>query len=258
MVYADEVAQANARHWDRMVKENCGYTIPWLDLTPDLIRRIATGEETSSLGLRTVCSFASRIDVEDKDVLCIGSGGGQQSAVFGLLGARVVVVDFCEGQIAGDRKAAAYYGYDVTTVHADMRDLSSLADECFHIVYGTALVYVPDVRVVYRQVARVLRRGGLYRTDFHQPAIHAVDWDGGGYRITKAYSDRTNTRNDGAIEFRHYLDDIFNRLLEAGLTILRIDDLSRMMEPPSEAVPGSWAHQEPYVGGLFAVESRKG
>lgn len=32
-------------------------------------------------------------DIDGKDVLCLASGGGQQSAVFSLLGAKVTVVD---------------------------------------------------------------------------------------------------------------------------------------------------------------------
>jgi hypothetical protein len=28
----DKAAKANRQHWERMVKEGCGYTIPWLDL----------------------------------------------------------------------------------------------------------------------------------------------------------------------------------------------------------------------------------
>lgn len=104
-------------------------------------------------------------DVDDKDVLCLASGGGQQSAVFGLLGARVTVVDLAQGQLAGDREAAAHYGYEVTTIQADMRDPSCLDDESFDLVFqATSMGYVPHVREVYSQVARVLRSGGLYRT----------------------------------------------------------------------------------------------
>lgn len=35
-------------------------------------------------------------NVEDKDVLCLASGGGQQSVVLSPLGARATVVDICE------------------------------------------------------------------------------------------------------------------------------------------------------------------
>ena len=70
-------------------------------------------------------------DVADKDVLCLAAGGGQQSAVFGLLGARVTVIDFTQGQLNGDITAAKHYGYPVETIRANIRDLSEIQDASF-------------------------------------------------------------------------------------------------------------------------------
>jgi len=250
----DEAANINEKHWERMVREGCGYTIPWLDLDPEAIRRYARGELNpvpESLAVMTPCGILA--DVEGKDVLCLASGGGQQSAVFGLLGARVTVVDLAQGQLDGDRAAAAHYGYEITTIYADMRDLSCLDDESFDMVYGTALCYVPDARQVYSEVARVLRQDGIFRVDFHQPAVHFMTWDGDGYRITKPYFEKIDRREDGAIEFRHYMDDIFNGIIDAGMSIRQVVDLSRNRKPDSQAAPGSWAHENSYIGGAFVI-----
>ena len=42
-----------------------------------------------------------------------------------------------------------HYGYNVTTIQGDMRDLSDLADESFDLVYGTGTCYIPDVHEVF-------------------------------------------------------------------------------------------------------------
>ncbi len=254
----DEIAAANERLWEREVQKGCGFTIPWLELDPELIRQYAKGTLEPVPEPLTVMSPRDILaEVEGKDVLCLACGGGQQSAVFALLGARVTVVDLAQGQLKGDRKAAAHYGYEIRTIHGDMRDLSPLGDESFDVVYGTAICYVPDAREVYREVARVLRPNGLYRTDWRQPAIHFVAWDGSGYRIAKPYAERIDRREDGGIEFRHYMDDIFNGLLEVGLSIWRVEDLSRHVKPDSQAPPGTWAHERTYIGGEFVVVARK-
>ncbi len=254
----DEVARANEPFWERMVREGCGFTIPWLDLDPNVIRQFAEGKLDPVPEPLTAMSPGNILaEVEGKDVLCLACGGGQQSAVFALVGARVTVVDLAQGQLEGDRKAAAHYGYEVTTIHGDMRDLSLLDDGSFDIVYGTAVCYVPDTRQVYSEVARVLRPGGLYRSDWRQPAIHFVAWDGNGYRVTKPYSEKTDQREDGALEFRHYMDDIFNGLLEVGLSIRQVADLSRRVKPDLQAFPGSWTHERAYSGGEFVVVARK-
>ena len=99
----DEVAVANQRHWEKMVEEACGYTVPWLDLDAALLRRYAKGEMTLNQEPLFVYPPGLLLDIEGRDVLCLGSGGGQQSAVFGVLGARVTVVDLAEGQMNNEQ-----------------------------------------------------------------------------------------------------------------------------------------------------------
>ena len=255
----DKAAKANQQHWERMVKEGCGYTIPWLDLDIALLRQYAAGEVAFLLEPLT-CMFPPSIlvDVASKDVLCLASGGGQQSAVFGLLGARVTVVDLVEGQIEGDRKAAAHYGYEIAAFQADMRNLSCLDDSTFDLVYqANSIGYVPDVRQVYAEVARVLRPNGRYRVVHGNPATAFISWDGQAYCISKPYAERLN-RREGAIDFRHYMDDIFNGLLDVGLSIQRVYEAPYHCMGDPKAKPGSWDHERAYVAGEFAIVARKG
>ena len=41
--------------------------------------------------------------IAGKGVLCLAGGGGQQSAAFALLGAKVTVLDFSETQLERDK-----------------------------------------------------------------------------------------------------------------------------------------------------------
>lgn len=256
----DDAADVNEKHWDRVVADGCGFTVPWLDLDRDLVRRYASGElevvPETLIGMYPACALS---DVEGKDVLCLANGGGQQSAVFGLLGARVVVVDISEGQLAGDRIAAEHYGYDVTTIHTDMRDLSRIGDGSFDLIYqAPSTSYIPDLRAMYSEVARVLRAGGTYAVQFTNPATEFTheEWDGVGYRIIRPYAERVRRTENGAIEFRHYLSDIFNGLIEAGLSIYRVEEDPLHLIPKPDARPGGWEHCQMYLPG-FAVVARK-
>jgi len=258
----DEIAARNERHWERMVKAGCGFTVPWLDLDRPLLRRHARGQldpvPEPLIGIYPASVLA---DLDGKDVLCLACGGGQQSAVFGLLGARVTVVDLAEGQLDGDRTAAAHYGYEVTTVRADMRDLSCFRDESFDLVYGEGMCYVPDVGQVYSEVARVLRPGGLYRVGVTNPGTEFVDtdsWDGQGYRITVPYAvQRVEHDMDGPVEFRHYWADIFNGLLAVGLFVQAVHDDPCHLRHNPRARPGSWQHMLAYVQWGLAIVVRK-
>ena len=254
----DEAAIANEAMWDREVGRQVGSTVPWLDLDPDMLRRFARGELDEAperLASRWPCPTLLLGDVEGKDVLCLGTGGGQQSAVYGLLGARVTVADLSRKQLEGDRTAAAHYGYKVTTIHADMRDLSCLDDESFDVVDSMGMCYVPDVRPVYSEIARVLRTGGRVRMNGGQPAVFAVAWDGEGYRIAKPYCERVNRREDGGIEYRHYTEETLGVLLDVGLSLRKV--FERVRKPDPQAVPGSWTHESAYVGGGFIILATK-
>lgn len=267
MKHKDEVAVTNERLWEGEVKKGGGHTIPWLDLDVDQLHRYIRGDlgEERLLGRREPRRFLNMNprdisalgDAKGKDVLCLSCGGGQQSAVFALLGARVTVVDIAQGQLAADREAAAHYGYEVRTIHGDMRDLSCLEAGTFDIVYGMAPCYVPSIREVYTEVARVLKAGGLYTTGLTQPAIQPIERDRGGYRISKPYFEAVHPRDDGGIEFRHYMDDIFNGLSDNGLLLLRVEDPARYRKPAPDNQPGSWRHKSSYVGGWFTILAKK-
>ena len=231
-----------------------GFTVPWLDLETETVLQYANGQlEQVPETLFIIRPPGILANLSGKDVLCLASGGGQQSAVLSLLGARVTVVDLTEGQLEGDREAAAHYCYDVTTIHADMRDLSDIADDSFDLVYqGHSMSWIPDVREVYAQVTRVLRSDGLYRVDFNNPGNHFLEWDGEAYRVTAPYSEKTYRHESGAYDSRHYFGDIFNGLIEIGFSIELVEDLP-FCPPDLQAPPGSWRHEAAYNFGLLVI-----
>ena len=257
----DEIAAASEGHWERMAREGCEFTRPWLDLDPALVRRYARGELADAPEpLAEMYPPGVLAGVAGRDVLCLASGGGQQSAVFGLLGARVTVADLSESQLDGDRRAASHYGYTLTAVRADMRDLSALEGESFDLVYqAPSMAYVPDVRRVYAEVRRLLRPGGAYRVEFTNPAVEFVDfadWDGEGYRVTRPYAETMRRRDDGVIEFRHHLTDIFNGLVEAGMSIRHVEEAPHHRTQRADAQPGSWEHWLTYFVRFAVVALR--
>lgn len=254
----------NKEWWEKMVKEKCGFTKPWLGLNPDVVRKFATGE------LKKVPKpldgfFPSSVlsGVKGKDVLCLAAGGGQQSAVFGLLEANVTVVDISDGQLEGDKKAADHYGYKITTIQGDMSDLSALKNKSFDLVYqAPSMGYVPEVVKVYREVARVLRSGGFYVADAQNPLSQFVDestWDGKGYRISVPYAvkEKKRAEDQNVLEYRHYLSDAFNGLIGCGFTIERVEEWPTDLYQNGEPEPGTWLHSLLYVPGLFIILARK-
>jgi 2-polyprenyl-3-methyl-5-hydroxy-6-metoxy-1,4-benzoquinol methylase len=62
-------------------------------------------------------------------VLCLASGGGQQSPIFAAAGADVTVLDNSPQQLARDQEVAAREGLSIQTVEGDMRDLGAFRSD---------------------------------------------------------------------------------------------------------------------------------
>ena len=235
----------NQALWEKEVEAGEHYTIPDLNLNTNLLKKFANGEllfwsdsdaKINNPMLKKIRQY-EYANIKGKKVLCLASGGGQQSAMFSLLGADVTVVDITQGQLNGDIQAANHYGYTVKTVLCSMTDLSVFYDETFDIVHQPiSICFVPDVAPVYKEVFRVLKKGGMYHVDHINPATHPTSyendidgWDGIGYRIGSPYIggslriDEKGNENmlcgevDG--EHRHLFIDMFCNLTEAGFQI---------------------------------------
>ncbi len=248
----DELAEYNSSRWSDLVRAGVPYSRPWLDLDKEKAR--AAVDPRGIIG-----------ELEGKDVLCLAGGGGQQSAAFSLLGARVTVLDFCEEQLKHDVEAGCHYGVEVKTVLGDMRDLSCFEDRSFDVVWHAhSLNFVPDAQRVFSEVARVLRPDGIYRLECWNPlaqGLQEAKWNGEGYLLTQPFIDGTEIilddpywdiagpdgiklRVKGPREFRHSLGAILNGLISRGLVLLSVWE--EIVETP-EALPGSFLHLQTFA-----------
>ncbi len=222
----DEIARYNRERWNSLVQAEAIFTKPYLDLDVE--------EAKSYLDPKGLLA-----EIAGKRVLCLASGGGQQSVAFALLGADVTVFDLSEGQLQRDKEAAEKYGLTIRIQQGDMRDLSCFEANSFDIVYQPySINFVPEARSVFREVARVLCSQGIYHFMCANPfllGMNPEDWDGTGYPLRYPYQ-------SGAIvsladedwvfgeapkldaipwrrEYRHTLSDLINGLIGENLEI---------------------------------------
>ena len=243
----DEINQTNRQRWNALARANVQYSQPFLDYTL---------EQAAAYVYR----YGILKDVAGKKVLCLASGGGQDSVAFGLLGADVTVLDLSDVQLERDRQAAEHHNLAVTTIQGDMCDLSVFTDNRFDIVWQPySLNFVPSVEPVFREVARVLQPGGIYQVAIANPFAQSVDddaWDGSGYSLRGLYTDGEDIscyyphwdveQPDGTIvkidsphEFRHTLSTVLNTLARNGFVFLFLQE---WMRPDENPTPGSWPH----------------
>jgi len=252
-------SEENEATWDKLAKEGVLCSQPKLELTPETAKEYINrhGFYPESL--------------QGKDVLCLASGGGQQSIGFALLGANVTVVDFSEKQLEKDKLVSLKYQKQIRIIKSDMRDLSFCKNEEFDIVYQPySINYIPSVDNVFDEVERILKPNGLYDLMFHNPYVQGswkngcwekewqVNelWEGKGYPIWQPYKDGyaittidpnwnfTNSENEeikikSPQEYRHILSTIINGLIRRGLEIITFKEEIGLNY---ESKPGSWEH----------------
>jgi len=227
-----DVRSYNRAAWDRQVDDGDPWTIP---VTPEVIAEARQGRWQIVLAATKPVPRDWFPPLPGCDVLCLASGGGQQGPILAAAGARVTVLDNSPKQLAQDRMVAEREGLDITTVEGDMRDLSCFPDASFDlIVHPVSNNFCPAVRPVWREAARVLRRGGVLLVGFGNPAMYIFDRDAWFHRdvlevrYALPYSDLESLSPEererylatgDPLEFSHTLEDQIGGQLDAGLLL---------------------------------------
>jgi SAM-dependent methyltransferase len=164
-----------------------------------------------------------------------------------------------------DEREAGRRGLAVRAVEASMDDLSMLAEAGFDLVHHpVGSCYVADVEAVYREVARVLRDGGLYISQHKQPTSLQITRrdERAGYVVGVEYdhrgplgpTDDTSYREPGAAEFLHRWEDLVGGLCRAGFIL---EDLREPVRSDRSAPEGHYLHRGRYVPPYVRLKARR-
>jgi len=168
-------------------------------------------------------------------ILALASGGGQQGPLFAAAGAEVTVFDNSPRQLEQDRFVADRDGLILKTVEGDMKDLSCFADESFDFIFNPCSnCFVPDVKPVWQEAFRVLKKGGTMISGFCNPVLFTPDLELEKQGVVQMkykipYSDATDItpeerlRYFGAnepINYGHTLEDLVGGQLAAGFHLI--------------------------------------
>lgn len=227
--------------------------------------RVATDEECN----RPLETLDGRgwlpASVRGLEVLCLAAGGGWQSVLYAIAGANVTVVDLSSEMLRQDLQEARRRNLSVRVFEGSMHDLGMLTDEAFDIVHQpVSTCYVPDVTAVYREVARVLRDGGLYISQHKQPTcLQIVERDAHDrYVVGVRYYHSgplppvgdTSYREPGAVEFLHRWENLAGGLCRAGFVI---EDLREPCRADPRAAPGHFGHRGQFVPPYVRIKARR-
>jgi SAM-dependent methyltransferase len=222
----------NRRAWDRESAAGSEWCTP---VGPEVIREARAGRWSVALTANRAVPRGWFGELKGKEVLCLASGGGQQAPVLAAAGARVVSLDLSAEQLAKDRQVAEREGLSLRCLRGNMAELPEFPGESFDLIFHPiANLFVPDVRAVWRECARVLRPGGVLLAGFMNPGYFLFDHEeahaSGTLTVKYAlpYAEpgsldgeaRRRWEEEGhAAQFSHSLEDQIGGQLAAGLVV---------------------------------------
>jgi len=268
-----DITKQNEDTWDELVQAGVPCSIPELEMTAEQAAKNLNADDIFG-------------DLKGKKVLCLASGGGQQSLGFALLGADVTVADFSAEQLKSDQLIADKFKLPIQIIKMDMRDLTKFEDGEFDIVYQPySINYIPEITTFLDDIARIVKPGGIYHLMFHNPFIHGSwkhgNWGGEwkqdelwkekGYPIWQLYKEGQPIetlestwdfyRKDGKQvqikspqEFKHTLSTIFNGLIKNRFEIIKFSEYSADSEGSE---PGSWEHYVSVTAPWLSIWAKK-
>ncbi len=226
------------------------------------------------------------IDLRGLRLLCLAAAGGTHGPLYAQAGAQVTVVDFSSALLALDEQAARRHRLPLTTIQADLRDLSVLDESSFDMVLQpVSSCYIPDLQPMHAGVARVLKPGGLYLSQHKSPAsLQAGRWQSHpspprergtdshpnpthergaylllhpaaeGYRLVPAAGSAAFPhRESEMVEYVHPLDSLLGGLCRNGFII---EDFQEPVRGDAWAPPESAEHRAHFLPPYFKVLAR--
>ncbi len=163
-------------------------------------------------------------------LLGLASGGGQQMPIFAALGAECIVFDYSLSQLESEEMVAKREGYNITIIRGDMSQPLPFKDGEFDFVFNpVSTCYIQDVKPLFKEVYRILRKGGVFVAGFDNGINYLFSEDETRIENVLPYNPLKNKKqyaqamqtNDG-IQFSHTLEELIGGQLEAGFTLTDI------------------------------------
>ena len=165
-------------------------------------------------------------DVKGKKALCLAGAGGLQAPLLACAGAEVTVFDLSEKMLEKDKQVAEQEHLSIRIEKGNMCDLSRFADGSFDFILNPpSLMYVPDVKLVFKECYRVLKTGGIFIMMAPSPLNYLCDYvndeNGGYYKAVNRMPYCSSDFDDMGdwIEYGHTMEDYLGGQIACGFVI---------------------------------------
>lgn len=217
----------NAATIDRWIEEGWEWGIP---ISHEVYLKARAGEWDMLLTPTKFVPHAWFGELKGKKVLGLASGGGQQMPIFAALGAECTVLDYSEKQLESERLVAQREGYTIEIIRADMTKPLPFDDESFDLIFHpVSNCYVKEVKPIFKECARILKKGGILLSGLDNGVNYLVNEDETMIVNTMPFDPLRNEdqrkqleESDCGMQFSHTVEEQIGGQLEAGLVLTNI------------------------------------
>ena len=217
----------NAQTIDRWIQEGWEWGIP---ISHEEYEKARAGEWNMLLTPTKFVPHHWFGELKGKKVLGLASGGGQQMSLFAAQGAECTVLDYSEKQLESERMVAAREGYPIENIRADMTKPLPFHDGTFDLIFHpVSNCYVKEVKPIFKECARILKRGGILLSGLDNGVNYLVDEEEERIVNTMPFDPLTNEDHrklmedtDCGMQFSHTVEEQIGGQLEAGLVLTHI------------------------------------
>ncbi len=152
--------------------------------------------------------------------------------IFKALGAEITVLDYSLKQLENEKIVAEREGYTVQLIRADMTQKLPFPDDTFDLIFHpVSNCYVKDVKSIFKECFRVLKKGGILLSGLGNEVNYMVN-DDETTIVNKLPFDPLKDEKlfqqsidlDWGIAFSHTLEEQIGGQLEAGFILTHIYD----------------------------------
>ena len=214
----------NAETIDRWIEEGWDWGIP---LSHETFLAAKEGKWDIQLTPTRTVPHEWFPDLKGKKVLGLASAGGQQMPIFAALGAECTVLDYSLKQLESERMVAEREGYDIRIVRGDMTERLPFEDGTFDLIFHPiSNCYVEEVKPIWKECYRVLKKGGILLSGTDHFVNYIVDDDETTIINRLPFNPLRDPEqmkqledSDSGVQFSHSLEEQINGQLEAGFIL---------------------------------------
>ncbi len=215
----------NANVIDRWIEEGWEWGIP---VSHEIFEKAKNGEWDIFLTTTKFVPHRWLGDVKGKKILGLAAGGGQQMPILTALGGICTVFDYSPKQLESERFVAERENYSIEIVRGDMTKPLPFSNESFDmIIHPVSNCYVKEVKPIFKECFRVLKKGGLFLGGYDNGINYIFDTDEVTLKNSLPFDPLKNPEHlqqlmdeDCGIQFSHTLEEQLGGQLEAGFTLL--------------------------------------